>query len=234
MYEELKQRVYDANMRLPQEGLVTLTWGNVSEVDRENGVFAIKPSGVPYSELKPEQIVILDLDGNVVEGDLNPSSDTPTHAYLYRTWPEVGGIVHTHSKWAVVYAQSGLPLVAAGTTHADTFYGDVPVAEKLTEEQVNGEYELETGKSIVKAFEDKGIKPLDVPAVLTNDHGPFSWGKNAKSAVDNAIVLEVVADMNYHTQLLLGRDADISIAQYLLDKHYLRKHGPNAYYGQKG
>lgn len=231
MLEEIKQRVYEANLELPKNNLVTLTWGNVSEIDRESGLFVIKPSGVEYDQLKPEDMVVCDLDGKVVEGDLNPSSDTPTHAYLYRMWPEIGGIVHTHSKWAVSFAQAGVDLPAAGTTHADTFYGPVPVAPRLTKEEVDGEYELNTGKSIVDTFAKREIDPMAVPGVLTNDHGPFTWGKDAFSAVHNAIVLDVVAEMTYHTMQINGND--ISVPQYLLDRHYFRKHGPNAYYGQK-
>ncbi|SPE11788.1 L-ribulose-5-phosphate 4-epimerase [Leuconostoc mesenteroides] len=231
MLEDLKKEVYEANMALPANNLVTLTWGNVSQVDREKGVFVIKPSGVDYNDLKPEDMVVVSLDGHVVEGNLNPSTDTPTHAFLYRHWADLGGIVHTHSKWAVAFAQAGIPVPAAGTTHADTFYGDVPVARRLTKNEVDSEYELNTGKSIVRAFESEDIDPMAVPGVLTNDHGPFTWGKDAMDAVHNAIVLDVVAEIDYHT-MSLNPSQDIHVPQYLLDRHYYRKHGVNAYYGQ--
>lgn len=231
MLEDLKKEVYEANMALPANNLVTLTWGNVSQVDREKGVFVIKPSGVDYNDLKPEDMVVVSLDGHVVEGNLNPSTDTPTHAFLYRHLTDLGGIVHTHSKWAVAFAQAGIPVPAAGTTHADTFYGDVPVARRLTKNEVDSEYELSTGKSIVRAFESEDIDPMAVPGVLTNDHGPFTWGKDAMDAVHNAIVLDVVAEIDYHT-MSLNPSQDIHVPQYLLDRHYYRKHGVNAYYGQ--
>ncbi|AWV37712.1 L-ribulose-5-phosphate 4-epimerase [Leuconostoc mesenteroides] len=231
MLEDLKKEVYEANMALPANNLVTLTWGNVSQVDREKGVFVIKPSGVDYNDLNPEDMVVVSLDGHVVEGNLNPSTDTPTHAFLYRHWTDLGGIVHTHSKWAVAFAQAGIPVPAAGTTHADTFYGDVPVARRLTKNEVDSEYELNTGKSIVRAFESEDIDPTAVPGVLTNDHGPFTWGKDAMDAVHNAIVLDVVAEIDYHT-MSLNPSQDIHVPQYLLDRHYYRKHGVNAYYGQ--
>lgn len=231
MLEDLKKEVYEANMALPANNLVTLTWGNVSQVDREKGVFVIKPSGVDYNDLKPEDMVVVSLDGHVVEGNLNPSTDTPTHAFLYQHWTDLGGIVHTHSKWAVAFAQAGIPVPAAGTTHADTFYGDVPVARRLTKNEVDSEYELNTGKSIVRAFECEDIDPMAVPGVLTNDHGPFTWGKDAMDAVHNAIVLDVVAEIDYHT-MSLNPSQDIHVPQYLLDRHYYRKHGVNAYYGQ--
>lgn len=231
MLEDLKKEVYEANMALPANNLVTLTWGNVSQVDREKGVFVIKPSGVDYNDLKPEDMVVVSLDGHVVEGNLNPSTDTPTNAFLYRHWTDLGGIVHTHSKWAVAFAQAGIPVPAAGTTHADTFYGDVPVARRLTKNEVDSEYELNTGKSIVRAFESEDIDPMAVPGVLTNDHGPFTWGKDAMDAVHNAIVLDVVAEIDYHT-MSLNPSQDIHVPQYLLDRHYYRKHGVNAYYGQ--
>lgn len=231
MLEDLKKEVYEANMALPANNLVTLTWGNVSQVDREKGVFVIKPSGVDYNDLNPEDMVVVSLDGHVVEGNLNPSTDTPTHAFLYRHWTDLGGIVHTHSKWAVAFAQAGIPVPAAGTTHADTFYGDVPVARRLTKNEVDSEYELNTGKSIVRAFESEDIDPTAVPGVLTNDHGPFTCGKDAMGAVHNAIVLDVVAEIDYHT-MSLNPSQDIHVPQYLLDRHYYRKHGVNAYYGQ--
>lgn len=231
MLEELKEKVYEANIALPANNLVTLTWGNASQIDRDKGLFVIKPSGVDYDKLQPEDMVVVDLNGKVIEGQMNPSSDTPTHAFLYRYWSELGGIVHTHSKWAVAFAQAGIPVPAAGTTHADTFYGDVPVADRLSKEEVDGEYELNTGKSIARVFDRSNIDPMAVPGVLTNDHGPFTWGEDATEAVHNAIVLDVVAEMDYHT-MSLNPSQDIHVPQYLLDRHYFRKHGVNAYYGQ--
>ncbi|WP_276836246.1 L-ribulose-5-phosphate 4-epimerase [Megasphaera stantonii] len=231
MLEELKQQVYEANMRLPKLELVTFTWGNVSGIDREQGLFVIKPSGVEYEKLSPADMVVVDLDGKVVEGDLNPSSDTMTHAVLYKAFPNIGGIVHAHSSWAVSFAQAGVDLEAMGTTHADTFYGDVPVTDALTKEEIESAYEENTGKVIVRTFAERGIDPDAVPAVLVKQHGPFTWGPTAAKAVETAKILEVVAEMNYHA-LQLTR-ADIRVPQYLLDKHYYRKHGANAYYGQK-
>lgn len=237
MLDELKKRVYDANQLLPKYGLVKFTWGNVSEIDRKSGIFAIKPSGVAYEDLTVNDIVLVNLAGEVVEGKLNPSSDTPTHAYLYTHFKDIGGIVHTHSPWAVSFAQAGIDLPAAGTTHADTFYGDVPVTKKLNKEQINENYELNTGKVIVKTFDDRHLDPLAIPAILVQDHGPFTWGKTAKGAVYNAAVLEEVAKMTYHSlmleQLTNSSDPNYRVPQFLLDKHYLRKHGQNAYYGQK-
>ena len=231
MLEELKQQVYEANMRLPKLELVTFTWGNVSGIDREQGLFVIKPSGVEYEKLSPADMVVVDLDGKVVEGDLNPSSDTMTHAVLYKAFPNIGGIVHAHSPWAVSFAQAGVDLEAMGTTHADTFYGDVPVTDALTKEEIESAYEENTGKVIVRTFAERGIDPDAVPAVLVKQHGPVTWGPTAAKAVETAKILEVVAEMNYHA-LQLTR-ADIRVPQYLLDKHYYRKHGANAYYGQK-
>lgn len=231
MLEELKQQVYEANMRLPKLELVTFTWGNVSGIDRKQGLFVIKPSGVEYEKLSPADMVVVDLDGKVVEGDLNPSSDTMTHAVLYKAFPNIGGIVHAHSSWAVSFAQAGVDLEAMGTTHADTFYGDVPVTDALTKEEIESAYEENTGKVIVRTFAERGIDPDAVPAVLVKQHGPFTWGPTAAKAVETAKILEVVAEMNYHA-LQLTR-ADIRVPQYLLDKHYYRKHGANAYYGQK-
>ncbi len=231
MLEELKHQVYEANMRLPKLELVTFTWGNVSGIDREQGLFVIKPSGVEYEKLSPADMVVVDLDGKVVEGDLNPSSDTMTHAVLYKAFPNIGGIVHAHSPWAVSFAQAGVDLEAMGTTHADTFYGDVPVTDALTKEEIESAYEENTGKVIVRTFAERGIDPDAVPAVLVKQHGPFTWGPTAAKAVETAKILEVVAEMNYHA-LQLTR-ADIRVPQYLLDKHYYRKHGANAYYGQK-
>ena len=231
MLENLKQRVYEANIALPKHDLIKFTWGNVSEIDRESGLFVIKPSGVDYDDLTPDDMVVVDLDGNVVEGDLNPSSDTDTHRVLYKEFPDIGGIVHTHSPWAVSFAQAGVDIPAAGTTHADTFYGDIPATSLMTEAEINGAYELETGNVIVKTFEDRFIDPNEVPAVLVQDHGPFVWGPNAKKAVYNSVVLEEVAQMAYHTMML--NPHNVHMSQTLLDKHYLRKHGANAYYGQK-
>lgn len=236
MLEDLKEKVYKANMLLPKYGLVKFTWGNVSQIDRASGLFAIKPSGVPYNQLKPSDMVLVNLKGEVVEGELNPSSDTPTHAYLYNHFKEIGAIVHTHSPWAVSFAQAGIDLPAAGTTHADTFYGDVPVTAKLNEEQIKSNYELNTGVVIVKEFDKRHLDPMAIPAVLVQDHGPFTWGKDATSAVYNSAVLEEVAKMTYHS-LMLEQLKDSGsplyrVPQFLLDKHYLRKHGKNAYYGQ--
>ncbi len=231
MLEELKQQVYAANMRLPALGLVTFTWGNVSGIDREKGLFVIKPSGVEYEKLRPEDMVVVDLQGKVVEGALNPSSDTLTHMILYREFPAIGGIVHAHSPWAVSFAEAGLDIEAMGTTHADNFYGDVPVSEALTKEEIEAAYEENTGHVIVRTFRQRGIDPDAVPAVLVKQHGPFTWGPTPKKAVETAKILEVVAEMNYHA-LQLTR-ADNRVPQYLLDKHYYRKHGANAYYGQK-
>ncbi|MFL1695517.1 L-ribulose-5-phosphate 4-epimerase [Weissella kandleri] len=232
MLEDMKKRVYDANMLLPAYDLVTFTWGNVSEIDREKGLFVIKPSGVEYDKLTPDDMVVVDLEGHVVEGDLNPSSDTPTHMHLYNAFPEIGGIVHTHSPWAVAYAQAGMDVPAMGTTHADTFYGDVPAASALTQEEVESAYELNTGVVIEREFKARQLDPMAVPAVLVRQHGPFTWGKDAHDAVHNAKVLEVVAEMDYHA-MQLNPHGDLRIPQYLLDKHYYRKHGVNAYYGQK-
>ncbi len=232
MLEELKRQVYEANMRLPELGLVTFTWGNVSGIDREAGVFVIKPSGVPYEKLRPEDMVAVDLQGKVVEGRLNPSSDTLTHMVLYNAFPTIGGIVHAHSPWAVSFAEAGVDIAALGTTHADTFFGDVPVSDALTREEIEEAYEENTGKVIVRTFQERGIDPEAVPSVLVNQHGPFSWGPTPGKAVENAKILEVVAEMNYHALQLTRRDC--RVPQYLLDKHYHRKHGAHAYYGQGG
>ncbi len=231
MLEKLKQEVLEANLMLPQHNLVTFTWGNVSGIDRGSNLVVIKPSGVPYSELKAEDLVVTDLDGNIVEGNLNPSSDTPTHLALYRAFPEIGGIVHTHSPWATSWAQAGRRIPALGTTHADYFYGEVPCTRKLTEDEVNRAYELETGNVIIETIQQEGIDPKALPGILVTGHAPFCWGKDAANAVHNAVVLEEVAKMALHT-LQLNPDVEW-IDQYLLDKHYLRKHGANAYYGQK-
>ncbi len=230
MLEKLKQEVYDANMRLPELDLVTFTWGNVSGIDRDKGLFVIKPSGVEYGSLKPSDMVVVNLDGEVVEGEMNPSSDTPTHTVLYNEFPNIGGIVHTHSPWAVSFASAGMDVPALSTTHADTFYGDVPVSDPLNQQEIEEAYEENTGKVIVRTFKERGIDYEAIPAVLVNQHGPFSWGATPDKAVYNAKVLEVVSEMSYHA-LQLTRD-DIKVPQYLLDKHYYRKHGKNAYYGQ--
>ncbi len=228
MLEKLKNEVFEANLELVNRGLVVYTWGNVSGIDREQGLVVIKPSGVPYERMTPDDMVVVNLDGKVLSSHLKPSSDTPTHLYLYRKFLEIGGVVHTHSEWATSWAQAGMSIPALGTTHADYFYGQVPCTRKLTEKEVNGKYEEETGKVIVEAF--KGIDPNAVPGVIVNGHGPFSWGTSASNAVHNAVVLEEVAKMAHHT-LTLKKVA--SLDQFLLDKHYHRKHGPGAYYGQK-
>ncbi|MCQ2495911.1 MAG: L-ribulose-5-phosphate 4-epimerase [Lachnospiraceae bacterium] len=231
MLESLKNEVCEANLLLPKNNLITLTWGNVSGIDREKGLVVIKPSGVSYSEMKPEDMVVLDLDGNIVEGNLRPSSDTPTHLALYREFPELGGVTHTHSRWATTMAQSGLDIPALGTTHADYFYGPVPCARCLSPEEIDEDYEGNTGKLIIETFKTRGIKPMDVPAVLLKSHGPFTWGKNPYKSVENAIVLEEVAFMAWHN-LSLSNCTINPVPQSLLDKHYFRKHGANAYYGQ--
>lgn len=231
MLEKLKEQVYEANMLLPKYNLVTFTWGNVSGIDREKGLVVIKPSGVDYEKLSPENMVVVDLDGNVIEGDLNPSSDTATHCVLYKHFPNIKGVVHTHSPWAVIFAQAGLDIPAAGTTHADTFYGPIPVSRPMKKEEVINDYEKQTGEVIIETFRTKNLDPDQIPAILVNDHGPFTWGKSPLDAVHNAVVLEEVARMTYHT-MKLNPDR-IEMDQYLLDKHFLRKHGKNAYYGQK-
>ena len=230
MLKKLKRRVYEANMELPERGLVTYTWGNVSGIDRKRGLFVIKPSGVDYDELTPDDLVVMDLKGNKVEGELNPSSDTKTHLVLYKAFPQIGGIVHTHSPYAVGWAQAGCDLPAFGTTHADYFYGPVPCARHLTQEELDEDYELNTGNSIVETFRERGIDPAAVPGVLCYSHGPFTWGKDAAQAVYHAVVLEECAKMGIFTRMV---DPEAAPApQRYLDKHYLRKHGPNAYYGQ--
>lgn len=216
-------------MALPKYGLVTFTWGNVSGIDRESGLVAIKPSGVPYEDLKPDQMVVVDLQGNIVEGQLKPSSDTPTHLVLYKAFPTIGGIVHTHAPWATSWAQAGRPIPALGTTHADYYYGEIPCTRKMTRAEIEGAYELETGNVIVETFH--GLDPLHMPGVLVNGHAPFNWGKDAAHAIHNAVVLEEVAKMALHTFAL---NPDISaMDQALLDRHFLRKHGAKAYYGQE-
>ena len=229
MLEELKQKVYEANMELPARKLVTYTWGNVSGVDREKGVFVIKPSGVDYDQLKPSDMVVVDLKtGKVVEGDLNPSSDTPTHQELYNAFPEIGGVVHTHSPYATSWAQAGRDIPCYGTTHADYFYGPIPCARNLTKEEIEEAYEKNTGVLIADYFKDKDSEA--VPAVLCKNHGPFTWGKDAHEAVHNAVVLEEVAKMAARCEWI---NPQVKPApQELQDKHYYRKHGANAYYGQ--
>ncbi len=230
MLEALKEEVFKANLDLPKHGLVKYTWGNVSAVDRDKELFVIKPSGVDYESMKASDMVVCDFDGKVVEGDLNPSSDTPTHAVLYRHFPEVGGIVHTHSTWATAWAQAGLDVPAMGTTHADTFYGSVPCARYLTQAEIDRGYEAETGQVIIETFKERNIDPMAVPAVLLHGHGPFTWGKDAAAAVMNSVVLEEVAKTDFIARQLNSFSEELP--QRILDKHYLRKHGENAYYGQ--
>ena len=231
-YEQLQRDVWKANMGLVEAGLVILTWGNASGVDREAGVMAIKPSGVDYESMRPEHMVVLSLEtGQVLEGTANPSSDTPTHLHLYREFPELGGVTHTHSSYATSYAQALREIPCYGTTHADQFFGAVPLTRQMTREEVLSEYELNTGKVIVECFRQCRIDPAQVPGVLVANHGPFTWGRDAAQALENAIVLESVAEMGIRTHLLNPQAT--AIPQYLLDKHFLRKHGPRAYYGQR-
>ena len=235
MLEALKEAVYKANMLLPAHGLVTFTWGNVSGIDREAGLFVIKPSGVPYEELSPDDMVVVDLSGKKVEGKLNPSSDTPTHAELYRRFPGLGGIVHTHSRWATIFAQAGRPIPAYGTTQAGYFYGEIPCTRPMTAAEIGGAYEKETGAVIVERFAEAGLDPDAVPAVLVRSHGPFAWGASPAEAVHNAVVLEEVAMMAWHSAMLAAAAAPAApgslepMPRELLDKHYLRKHGAGAY-----
>lgn len=228
MLEKLKQEVLEANLDLVKNGLVILTWGNVSALDRESGLVVIKPSGVSYDDMKAEDMVVVDLDGNIVEGDLRPSSDTPTHLAIYRHFPEVGGVVHTHSTYATAWAQAGLPIPNIGTTHADTFHQAVPCTEEMSKEQIEAAYEAATGDVIAEAFE--GMNPMHTPAVLVKHHGPFTWGKSAANAVYNAVVLEEVARM---ASITVALNPNVVMNQDLIEKHYERKHGANAYYGQK-
>lgn len=231
MLENLKQKVYEANMLLPRYGLVTFTWGNVSGIDRESGLVVIKPSGVDYEDLSPDKLVVLDLEGKVVEGKLNPSSDTKTHLELYKAFPTLGGIVHTHSVNAVAWAQACRDIPCYGTTHADYFYGDIPCARHLTVEELEEDYERNTGKAIIECFNERNLDPKAVPGVICASHGPFTWGKDAAQAVYHAVVMEEVAKM---ARLTLAIKPDAAPApQHVQDKHYMRKHGPNAYYGQK-
>lgn len=224
----LRHQVWQANMDLQRHNLVTFTWGNVSGIDRESGLVVIKPSGVDYSDLSADNMVVLDLEGNIVEGEMNPSSDTPTHLELYRVYPEIGGVVHTHSKHATSWAQAGKPIPALGTTHADYFYGDIPCTRALSDDEIKNDYELNTGVVIAETIGDND--PLAIPGIIVKEHGPFSWGKNADKAVYNAVVMEVVADMALQTLQINPQIDHLNPA--LLDKHYLRKHGANAYYGQ--
>jgi L-ribulose-5-phosphate 4-epimerase len=229
MFQKLKQDVFDANMLLPKYGLITFTWGNVSAFDDETGLVVIKPSGIPYEIMKVEDMVVLDLSGKIIEGNRKPSSDTATHLELYRNFKNIRGIVHTHSHWATVFAQAGLPIPAFGTTHADYFAGEVPVTRLMTSSEIKGDYELETGKVIVERFKD--LNPDYIPGVLVNAHGPFAWGKNANEAVHNAVVLETIAQMAFNTRILMGNKVT-EMQSELLNKHFYRKHGTGAYYGQ--
>ncbi len=228
MLEELKERVLKANLLLPEYKLITFTWGNVSGIDREKGLVVIKPSGVSYDTMCAEDMVVVDLDGNVVEGKWRPSSDTATHLELYKAFPNVGGIVHTHSRWATTFAQAGMAIPAMGTTQGDYFYGDIPCTRPMTDEEIQGEYEKETGKVIVETFEK--LDPDAIPGVVVYSHGPFTWGKDPMEAVHNSVVMEEVAFMDWHAMLI--NPSQGSMQQSLLDRHYLRKHGKNAYYGQ--
>jgi L-ribulose-5-phosphate 4-epimerase len=228
MLESLKEQVLEANLLLPKFGLVVFTWGNVSGIDREQGLVIIKPSGVKYEKLSAGDMVVVDLDGKVVEGKLKPSSDTPTHVELYKAFDKIGGVVHTHSRWATSFAQAARSIEPTGTTHADHFYGTIPCTRSLTPAEINGDYEAETGKVIIETF--KGFDPAAMPAVLVRNHGPFTWGETPEAAVENAVVLEEVAFMQFNA-MALNPDLPV-IPKELLDKHFLRKHGKNAYYGQ--
>lgn len=228
MLEALKEKVFQSNLDLVKHGLVIFTWGNVSGIDRESGLVVIKPSGVSYDIMKASDMVVVDLDGKVVEGDLNPSSDTPTHLVLYKAFPEIGGVVHTHSTYATAWAQAGIDIPNIGTTHADYFYKAIPCTADMTREEVEGNYELETGNVIVKRFE--GMNPVHTPGVLVKNHGPFAWGKDAHEAVHNAVVMEQVAKM---ASIAYSVNPNLTMNQLLVEKHFSRKHGPNAYYGQK-
>ncbi len=228
MLEPLKEKVYQANLALVQHGLVIFTWGNVSAIDRETNLVVIKPSGVDYETMKVSDMVVVDLEGKVIEGDLKPSSDTPTHIALYKAFPEIGGVVHTHSTYATAWAQAGLDIPNIGTTHADYFYKDIPCTEDMTQQEVETNYELETGNVIVKRFQ--GVNPMHTPGVLVKNHGPFSWGKDADEAVYNAVVMEEVAKM---ASVSFSLNPKLKMNSLLIEKHFSRKHGPNAYYGQE-
>lgn len=230
MLEALKETVCEANLELSRRGVVLYTWGNVSGIDRARGLIVIKPSGVPYQGMQPSDMVVVDLEGRIVEGTLNPSSDTPTHLELYKAFPEIGGVVHTHSTHAVVFAQAGMEIPPLGTTHADYFYGAVPVSRSLTRDEVQEAYEKNTGRVIVETVKEMGKPPLAVPGVLVRNHGPFTWGKDPGEAVYHSVVLEEIAEMAWKT---LQINPSAALPPYILEKHYQRKHGPNAYYGQK-
>lgn len=231
MLEQLKKEVFEANLQLVNQGLVIYTWGNVSGIDREKGLVVIKPSGVDYGIMKAEDMVVLNLEGEIIEGDMKPSSDAPTHLELYRSFEDISGVVHTHSTWATSWAQAGFDIPCYGTTHADYFYGSVPCTRKLTEKEINVDYELNTGKVIVETFKNRKLNPLEVPGVIITSHGPFTWGKSPMDAVHNAKVLEEISKMSYRTENI--NQSVQHIDTNLLNKHYLRKHGENAYYGQK-
>ena len=230
MLEKLKKEVYDANLDLVSNGLVLLTWGNVSGYDEKTGYVVIKPSGVNYKTMKPEDMVVVDLEGNKIEGALNPSSDSPTHVVLYKAFKGIHAVVHTHSKWATGFAQARTDIPCLGTTHADNFYGDIPCTRKMTSDEIKGDYEKDTGTVIIETFRERKIDPLQVGAVIVANHGPFSWGESCKKAVENSIVMEYTAEMAFIAQKI---NPSTDIQQELVDKHFLRKHGKNAYYGQK-
>ena len=229
MLEDLKKQVYEANIDLVDKGVVVYTWGNVSGIDRKSGLVVIKPSGIDYSTMTADDMVVVDLEGNRIEGAWKPSSDTPTHLELYKAFPEIGGVTHTHSINAVAFAQAGCSIAALGTTHADAFYGDVPCTRALSQEEVENEYEKNTGKVIIETINSFGYKAIQIPGIVVRNHGPFAWGKNAADSVYHAVVLEKVAEMNLKA---LALNPNSSMEQYILDKHYSRKHGPKAYYGQ--
>ncbi|WP_204437939.1 L-ribulose-5-phosphate 4-epimerase AraD [Amphibacillus cookii] len=231
MIDEMKERVFKANLKLPELGLVVLTWGNVSEINRELGVIVIKPSGLDYSQMTSSQMVVTDMEGEPLEGGLKPSSDLKSHVILYQHFEEISAIVHTHSRYAVSWSQSGRDLPVYGTTHADTFYGPVPTTRQLNNDEVDNEYEMNTGKVIVKTFQERQLSPLAIPGILVNGHGPFTWGANPNEAVENSLVLDEICSMAQLTETIMT--SDNFLPQYVLDKHYFRKHGKNAYYGQK-
>lgn len=231
MLEQLKEEVLKANVLLPKYQLVTFTWGNVSAIDREKGIIAIKPSGVEYDDMKIEDIVLVDLEGNIVEGHLKPSSDLMTHLEFYKNFPNIGGVVHTHSRWATIFAQAGMDIPALGTTHADYFYGNIPCTRLMKKKEIQGAYEQETGKVIVETFKERTLNPDEIPGVLVHSHGPFTWGTDAQNAVHNAVVMEECAMMACMTCHLKQHDIK-EMQSELLDKHFKRKHGPGAYYGQ--